>query len=117
MVLVNGQHGPGDGGGGLHYQTLCPGDSPCPDQDPSEKQHDPPAPPETGGGKKKAEPFPPLTPWEWQIALLAQRRLTVREISKKMGITENTTKSALKNIYGKLNIHSKLNLAELDLGD
>ncbi|MDR2403595.1 MAG: LuxR C-terminal-related transcriptional regulator [Spirochaetaceae bacterium] len=51
------------------------------------------------------------------MALLAQRRLTVREISKKMGITENTTKSALKNIYGKLNIHSKLNLAELDLGD
>jgi DNA-binding response OmpR family regulator len=34
-----------------------------------------------------------------------------------IGITENTTKSALKNIYGKLNIHSKLKLAELDLGD
>jgi DNA-binding NarL/FixJ family response regulator len=68
------------------------------------------------GGKKKVEPFPPLTPWELKIALLAQRRFTVYEIAAEMGITENTVKSALKNIYGKLNIHSKLQLADLDLG-
>jgi DNA-binding NarL/FixJ family response regulator len=68
------------------------------------------------GGKKKIKPFPPLTPGELKIALLAQRRFTVREMAAEMGITENTIKSALKNIYGKLNIHSKLQLADLDLG-
>jgi DNA-binding CsgD family transcriptional regulator len=33
-----------------------------------------------------------------------------------MGITENTAKSALRSVYGKLDIHSKRSLAELDLG-
>jgi DNA-binding NarL/FixJ family response regulator len=70
-----------------------------------------------GGERKKADPFPPLTPWERKIALLAQQRYTVREMAKAMKITENTAKSALKNIYGKLDVHSKLQLANLDLGD
>jgi DNA-binding response OmpR family regulator len=68
------------------------------------------------GKKKKVEPFTPLTPWERKIALLAQQRLTAPEIAEKMGITENTVKSALRSIYGKLDIHSKRHLAELDLG-
>jgi DNA-binding response OmpR family regulator len=68
------------------------------------------------GKKKKVEPFMPLTPWERKIALLAQRRLSAPEIAEKMGITENTAKSALRSIYGKLDIHSKRSLAELDLG-
>jgi DNA-binding NarL/FixJ family response regulator len=70
----------------------------------------------TAGKKKKAEPFTPLTPWERKIALLAQQRLSAPEIAEKMGITENTAKSALRSIYGKLDIHSKRSLAELDLG-
>jgi DNA-binding NarL/FixJ family response regulator len=70
-----------------------------------------------GEGKKKAEPFPPFTPWERRIAHLARRRLTVWEMAQEMGITENTVKSALKSIYGKLDIHSKLQLADLDLED
>ena len=70
----------------------------------------------TAGKKKEVEPFTPLTPWERKIALLAQQRLTAPEIAEKMGITENTAKSALRSIYGKLDIHSKRSLAELDLG-
>jgi DNA-binding NarL/FixJ family response regulator len=66
--------------------------------------------------KKKPEPFSsPLTPWELKIALLAQQRLSAPEIAEKLSITENTAKSALRTIYQKLNIHSKRDLAELDL--
>jgi LuxR family maltose regulon positive regulatory protein len=65
--------------------------------------------------KKKPCIFTPLTPWEQKIAVLAQERLSAGEIAEQMDITDNTVKSALKAVYGKLDIHSKRDLAELDL--
>jgi DNA-binding NarL/FixJ family response regulator len=65
--------------------------------------------------KKKPLPIPPLTPWERKIALLAQKRLTSGEIAGEMGTTDRTIRTALSSIYMKLNIHSKRELANLDL--
>jgi DNA-binding NarL/FixJ family response regulator len=65
--------------------------------------------------KKKPLPMPPLTPWERKIALLAQKRLTGGEIATEMGTTEGTIRTALGSVYMKLNIHSKRELACLDL--
>ncbi|MDR0709312.1 MAG: response regulator [Spirochaetaceae bacterium] len=65
--------------------------------------------------KKKPLPIPPLTPWERKIALLAQKRLTSAEIAGEMGTTDRTIRTALGSIYVKLDIHSKKELANLDL--
>jgi LuxR family maltose regulon positive regulatory protein len=51
-----------------------------------------------------------LTRREREIALLAKERLSTSEIASKLFISENTVKSALKIIYGKLAIHSKAEL-------
>ena len=53
-----------------------------------------------------------LTPSERKVALLAKERLSVGEIASRLYISENTVKSVLKSIYGKLEIHSKTELAE-----
>jgi DNA-binding response OmpR family regulator len=65
--------------------------------------------------KKKPHSIPPLTPWEWQIALLAQKRLTGGEIAERLKTTEGTIRTALNAIYSKLDIHSKRELADFDL--
>jgi DNA-binding NarL/FixJ family response regulator len=65
--------------------------------------------------KKKPLSIPPLTPWERQIALLAQKRLTGGEIAQEMGTTDRTIRTALSTIYMKLDIHSKRELADFDL--
>lgn len=65
--------------------------------------------------KKRPEPMSPLTPWERKIALLAQKRLTGGEIAEKLGTTDGTIRTALNIIYSKLDIHSKRELANLDL--
>jgi LuxR family maltose regulon positive regulatory protein len=54
-----------------------------------------------------------LTPREKDIALLAKERLSTREIAMRLFISENTVSSALKNIYSKLEIHSKTELAKV----
>lgn len=55
-----------------------------------------------------------LTPREREIALLAKERCSTREIASRLFISENTVKSALKIIYGKLEVHSKNELATMD---
>ena len=65
--------------------------------------------------KKKPLSIPPLTPWERKIALLDQKRLTGGEIAEEMETTEGTIRTALNAIYSKLDIHSKRELASLDL--
>ncbi len=55
-----------------------------------------------------------LTPREREIALLAKERCSTREIASRLFISENTVKSALKIIYGKLEVHSKNELAAMD---
>jgi LuxR family maltose regulon positive regulatory protein len=49
------------------------------------------------------------------VALLAQKRLSAKEIAEALFITESTVRSALKTIYNKLDIHSKAELAHMDL--
>jgi DNA-binding NarL/FixJ family response regulator len=61
------------------------------------------------------KPAEPLTPWERKIALLAKEWLTVPEIAARLSLTGNTVKSAMKVIYRKLNIHSRRELAGVDL--
>jgi LuxR family maltose regulon positive regulatory protein len=65
-------------------------------------------------GKTLAEVNSSLTRWEREIALLAKKRLTVREIADELFLTENTVKSAMKIIYRKLDIHSKAELSALN---
>lgn len=54
----------------------------------------------------------PLTPREREIARLAKERLSAREIADKLFIAETTVRTTLRNVYSKLDIHSK---AELNL--
>ncbi|MDR2499727.1 MAG: response regulator, partial [Treponema sp.] len=65
--------------------------------------------------KKKPLSMPALTPWERKIVFLAQKRLTGGEIAEEMGTTSRTIRTALSTIYAKLDIHSKRELASLDL--
>jgi DNA-binding CsgD family transcriptional regulator len=66
-------------------------------------------------GGKKPEYISPLTPWEKKIALLAQERLTQKEIAEQLSLSENTVHTAINVIFSKLGIHSKRELAELNL--
>ena len=52
----------------------------------------------------------PLTPREREIALLAKERYTAKEIASKLFISEMTVKTTLRNVYSKLDIHSKVEL-------
>jgi LuxR family maltose regulon positive regulatory protein len=53
----------------------------------------------------------PLTPREREIAQLARDRLSAREISDKLYISETTVRTILRSVYSKLDIHSKSELA------
>jgi DNA-binding CsgD family transcriptional regulator len=65
--------------------------------------------------KKKPTLLQPLTGWELHIARLAQKRLTTKEIAVSLSTTPGTIQTALHIIYEKLDIHSKYELASLDL--
>lgn len=57
---------------------------------------------------------PVLTPREREIALQAKAGLTVKQIAEVLFISENTVKSALKIIYDKLDVHSKVQLTKIN---
>jgi CheY-like chemotaxis protein/DNA-binding CsgD family transcriptional regulator len=67
------------------------------------------------GQKRRPNPLNPLTPWEREIALHLKQWLTAAQIAERMGTTENTIRTATKSIYQKLNIHSKGELADIEL--
>lgn len=48
---------------------------------------------------------------EWQIVRLVVRAFQVKEIAAELGISPNTTSQYLQNIYRKLGIGSKTELA------
>jgi DNA-binding NarL/FixJ family response regulator len=48
-----------------------------------------------------------LTPREIQIAVLLQRGLSSRQISKAMGISVNTARRHAEHVLAKLNVHSR----------
>ena len=49
----------------------------------------------------------PLSPRELEILRLLPSGLTAEEIASKLIISVNTVRSHLKNIYGKLDVHSR----------
>ena len=51
-----------------------------------------------------------LTKREREIALLAQKGITTKEISKRLFISTETVKMTLKKVYRKLDVHSKAEL-------
>ena len=53
-----------------------------------------------------------LTPYEFSIAMLASKGRSNKEIAKSLGISLNTVKSYLENIFSKLHISSR---SELDM--
>jgi len=57
----------------------------------------------------------PLTPREREIAILARERLTAQEISERLMISEATVRTVLHSVYSKLGVHSKLELADIEL--
>lgn len=52
----------------------------------------------------------PLTSREREIAQLARERLSAKEIGDMLYISEMTVRTTLRNVYSKLNIHSKSEL-------
>lgn len=56
----------------------------------------------------------PLTPREREVALLAKNRLSNQEIADKLCISPATVKNTLYKIYGKLNVHGKAGLREVE---
>ncbi|MFT3950766.1 MAG: LuxR C-terminal-related transcriptional regulator [Oscillospiraceae bacterium] len=57
----------------------------------------------------------PLTPREREIALLTRDRLSAKEISARLFIAEATVRTIIKNIYSKLDIHSKSELEDQNI--
>jgi DNA-binding NarL/FixJ family response regulator len=53
----------------------------------------------------------PLTPRERQIALLAARGLTNRQIATEVGLSIYTVSNHLKRVYAKLEVSSRTELA------
>jgi DNA-binding NarL/FixJ family response regulator len=66
-------------------------------------------------GRKKPTLIEKLTDWELDIARLAQKRLSAKEIAARLATTPGTIQTALYVIYQKLDIHSKSQLSELVL--
>jgi DNA-binding NarL/FixJ family response regulator len=58
-----------------------------------------------------AEPLRALTKRRRQVAKLACRGLSNREIAEKLGVIEGTVKVHLHAVYEELNIHSRTKLA------
>ncbi|MCH5280613.1 MAG: hypothetical protein J1E61_04025 [Lachnospiraceae bacterium] len=62
---------------------------------------------------EEAEIFPILTNRENDIALLAMKGMTNKQIAATLYISENTVKSSLKNIFSKLEIGSRHELSRI----
>jgi two-component system, NarL family, nitrate/nitrite response regulator NarL len=58
-----------------------------------------------------AQPLRALTKRRRQVAKLACRGLSNREIAEKLGLIEGTVKIHLHAVYKELNIHSRTKLA------
>lgn len=56
----------------------------------------------------------PLAPREREIALLAKKRYTSREIAEKLYISEMTVRTTLRNVYRKLDINSRIELSKIN---
>ena len=57
----------------------------------------------------------PLTPREMEIALLAQQRLSAKEIGERLYISDMTVRAMLRSVDKKLGVHSRMELSEISL--
>jgi ATP/maltotriose-dependent transcriptional regulator MalT len=57
--------------------------------------------------------FASLTPREWEVLTLLLDAYTNSEISEKMGVTLQTVKYHIGNIYGKLNVKNRAQCLKL----
>ena len=51
---------------------------------------------------------PQVTPREREVLQLVSKGLSYKEVSQKMGVSPETIKKHLKNIYRKLNVQNKI---------
>ena len=51
-----------------------------------------------------------LTPREREVAQYAKNRYSAKEIAEKLFISEATVRTILRNVYSKLDVHSKSEL-------
>ena len=54
----------------------------------------------------------PLTAAEWRVLDLLQTHLPIPEISERLGVSRNTTKTHVKAMYEKLDVHSRTEAIE-----
>jgi LuxR family maltose regulon positive regulatory protein len=78
---------------------------------------------EARGGRREKPVAPsalvePLSERELEVLRLLATRLTAREIAQELIISVNTVRSHIKSIYGKLNVHRRMDAVEKarDLG-
>ena len=57
----------------------------------------------------------PLTPREREVALLVKDRLSAQEIAEKLYISKATAKTIIRNLYSKLDIHSRSELKVIEV--
>lgn len=58
-----------------------------------------------------AEPLPPLTPRELEVALLCDQGLGHKQISKRLGLAPATVRNHISHCYQKLGVSNRLALA------
>ncbi len=68
-----------------------------------------------GSGEREdtlLENYEPLTGREWEVAVLAAEGRVNKEVATELGLSPATVKSYLDNIYAKLGIHGRVELAK-----
>jgi DNA-binding NarL/FixJ family response regulator len=74
----------------------------------------PPAELEPAPGRAGRHPLlvEPLTERESEVLRFLQTSLTIPEIANQMGIAPSTVRTFVKNVYGKLGVHRRLDALE-----
>ena len=66
-------------------------------------------------GRRRAQRVGELTAREREIAMLAQRGLSARQMAERLSVSERTVEAHLDHIYAKLGVDSRAALAAVDL--
>jgi DNA-binding NarL/FixJ family response regulator len=59
------------------------------------------------GVQRRRRGVPELTPRQWQLMRLVDSGLGNRQIARRLGVSENTVRKHLENIYGRLGVTSR----------
>lgn len=68
--------------------------------------------PSPGRASRSASLVEPLTERESEVLRFLQTSLTIPEIASEMGIAPSTVRTFVKNVYGKLGVHRRLDALE-----